>query len=370
MTEKKTETEELLEKLSKTEELLGKISKYLEDPNKGVETNKERELQIDIAKLQADSARMSERKVNETKPTETKPTETKPTETKPKRMSRKSVAVALGIICILLIAGLGGAVAYYTVKLNDKENQINSANNTISQLNATLTVQNSTIWSLNEIITNLTNKENQLQTWLDENETLLNQTQTWLNGNVTLLLAENITSYEAQISSLNAQIAQLKTWLSGNVTAYQNEIALYDNQVNQYNNYVADHHHTDEDYDALSSQNANLINITNLAKSIVWEDNDSIQQPAGQYTNWTESVNYAGYVSVWVQSSNASTPVAHVAVTYSTLYGVSFSQEIVVSVGGKAVFPVLPSNITVFVGNGNLGFEGGASETVTITYFY
>jgi hypothetical protein len=370
MTEKKTETEELLEKLSKTEELLGKISKYLEDPNKGVETSKERELQIDIAKLQADSAHMSERKVIETEPSETKPSETKPSETKPKKMHSRSVAVALGIICILLIAGLGGAVAYYTVKLNDKENQINSANNTINQLNANMTDQNSTIVSLNAIITNLTNEENQLQTWLDENKTLLNQTQAWLNGNETLLLAENITSYEAQISSLNAQIIQLRTWLSGNITAYQNEITLYDNQVNQYNNYVADHHHTDEDYNAISSQNTNLINITNLAKSIVWENNDSIQQPAGQYTNWTESVTYAGYVSVWVQSSNATgTPSAHVAVTYSA-YGVSFNQEIGVSVGGTAVFPVLPSNVTIFVGNGNLGFQGGASETVTITYFY
>jgi hypothetical protein len=166
----------------------------------------------------------------------------------------------------------------------------------------------------------------------------------------------------------------LKTWLSGNITAYQNEMILYTNEVNQYtnevnqyNNYVTDHHHSDEDYNTTSSQNTNLNNITNLADSIVWENNDSIQQPAGQYTNWTESVNYAGYVSVWVQSSDVTS--THVAVSYSA-YGVSFNQEIVVSVGGTAVFPILPSNITVFVGNGNLGFEGGASETVTITYFY
>lgn len=191
---------------------------------------------------------------------------------------------------------------------------------------------------------------------------MLSQTQTWLSG--------NITSYETQISSLNAQITQLKTWLSGNITAYQNEITLYTNQANQYNNYVADHHHTDEDYNLISSQNTNLINITNLADSIVWENNQSIQQPAGQYTNWTKSVTYAGYVSVWVQRSNATgTPSAQVAVTYSA-YGVSFDQQITVSVGGTAVFPVLPSNITIFVGNDNLGFQGGANETVTITYFY
>lgn len=368
MTEKKTKTEELLEKISKTEELLEKISKNLEDPNKGIATDIERELQIDLAKLQADSARMSEPKINETKPNETKS----------KKIAKINVTVALGIICILLIASLGGAMAYYTLTLNDKNNQITSANNKINQLNAAIAAQNATIAdrnntivSLNANITDLTNQENQLRTWLNGNETLLGQTQMWLNGNVTLLLAENITSYEAQISSLNDQITQLKIWLSGNITAYQNELI-------QYNNYVADHSHTDEDYNTISTQNTNLTNqvndlnsILNLENSTVWINNQTISQPAGQYTNWTEPVNYAGYVSVEVQSSNVPiTSSTYVALTYSA-YGVSFApNETAVNVGGVAVFPVLPSNVTVFVGNGNSGYQGGASETITITYFY
>lgn len=44
----------MAEKKTKTEELLEKISENLEGINKGIETNKERKLQIDIAKLQAD----------------------------------------------------------------------------------------------------------------------------------------------------------------------------------------------------------------------------------------------------------------------------------------------------------------------------
>jgi uncharacterized protein YoxC len=44
----------MAEKKTKTEELLEKISKNLEDINKGIETDKERQLLIDIAKLQAD----------------------------------------------------------------------------------------------------------------------------------------------------------------------------------------------------------------------------------------------------------------------------------------------------------------------------
>jgi len=357
MTEKKTEKEELLEKLSKTEELLGKISKFLEDPNKGIETDKGRELAIDIAKLQADSPLISDRKINETKPSETKS----------KKMVRRSVAVALGITCILLIAGLGGTATYYNMKINAKESQINTANNMGNQLNATITNQNNTIVSLNDNIMNLTNEKNQLQTWLDGNETLLNQTQIWLNGNVTLLLAEN-ANYKAQMISLNAHIAQLQTWLTGNISAYNS-------LQSTYNDYVSDHSNTNEQYNQMQTNYTNELklydafyNISNLADSAVWENNDSIQQPASQYTNWTESVNYAGYVSVYVQSSNVTG--THVAIAYSA-YGANFTQENDdVTVGGTAVFPILPSTITVFVGNGNLGFEGGASETVTITYYY
>ena len=70
-------------------------------------------------------------------------------ETKPRKVVGRSVAIALGIICILLIAGLGGAMAYYTMTIHNKENEINSANNTINQLNSTVANQNSTISLLN-----------------------------------------------------------------------------------------------------------------------------------------------------------------------------------------------------------------------------
>jgi hypothetical protein len=235
--------------------------------------------------------------------------------------------------------------------INDKDNQINSANNTINQLNATIADQRNTIASLNANITNLTNEENQLQAWLAGNETLLNQTQTWLSG--------NITGHETQISSLNAQITQLQTWLFGNITAYQNEVTLY-------NTYVADHHYTDENYENVYSLYQGLSNIANLTVSTVWVSNQTISQSAGAYTSWTESVNYAGYVSITVLSSTTSSTYANVV--YSA-YGVSYDNPISVGTNGTAYFPVLPSlSITVEVGNGNV--VSGATETVTIIYHY
>jgi uncharacterized coiled-coil protein SlyX len=80
--------------------------------------------------------------------------------------------MALGIICILLIAGLGGAIAYYTMAINNKQSELNSANqiinllnatiakqnNAISQLNATIAKQNNAIIQLNTTVTNLQNQ--------------------------------------------------------------------------------------------------------------------------------------------------------------------------------------------------------------------
>jgi hypothetical protein len=87
----------------------------------------------------------------------------------------------------------------------------------------------------------------------------------------------------------------------------------------------------------------------------------------GSYTYWTFSASYAGYVSVYVQSSTSG--ATYVEVIYSA-YGVSYDNQIGVGSGGYSVtFPILPSsNIEIGVGNSNL--INGATETVTITYYY
>ncbi|MGD0160427.1 MAG: hypothetical protein ABSB89_09035 [Candidatus Bathyarchaeia archaeon] len=193
--------------------------------------------------------------------------QTKPSETKPKKMVSRSLAITLGIVCILLIAGLGGAIAYYTNTINNKDST--------------------------------------------------------------------------------------------------------------YNDYVSTHHHTDSDYGSLNTQNTNLQNqvnglntALNLGNSTVWVSDQTVSQPAGglgiSYTTWAESASYAGYVSISVTSSTTASTDANVV--YSA-YGVSYNNPITVGTSGTANFPVLPSSsITVEVGNGNL--VGGATETVTITYYY
>jgi len=195
-----------------------------------------------------------------------------------KKVVGRNVAIALGIICIIVAVGLVGPI------IIGKDN---------------------TIATKDSLIQILTSQKNQLQAWLDGNETLID----YLN---------------AQINSLNSQITNLQ------------------NQVND------------------------ITDIANLAKSMIWVNDQTVSQPAYSYTYWTCSASYAGYVSVWVQTSSASD--TRVRVIYSS-HGVNYDGEIGVGSGGTAVFPLLPSsNIEIRVGNHNL--FSGATETVTITYHY
>lgn len=91
--------------------------------------------------------------------------ETKPSETKPKKTVRRSVAIALGIVCIVLLAGLIGLFG----TINDKNAQISSLNAQIYQLNSNVTDLQSSVYSLNSTLL-------QKQSQLDDLEKLGNLT--------------------------------------------------------------------------------------------------------------------------------------------------------------------------------------------------
>jgi len=90
-----------------------------------------------------------------------------------KKTVSRNVAIALGTICIILIA----LIAYFTI--------------------TGISAQNS--------YSNLQNQNKQLQTWLAGNETLLRLTESWLNG--------NITHYTSQITNQSSQTTNLQNQL-------------------------------------------------------------------------------------------------------------------------------------------------------------
>jgi uncharacterized coiled-coil protein SlyX len=71
---------------------------------------------------------------------------------------RRNVIIIMGIICVLLIAGLGGTIAYYALAINNKQSELDSANITINQLNTTIAKQDDSISQLNSTVTNLQNE--------------------------------------------------------------------------------------------------------------------------------------------------------------------------------------------------------------------
>jgi cell division protein FtsB len=172
-----------------------------------------------------------------------------------KKVVGRSVAIALGLVCILLIA----LIAYFTVTGISAQNSYN----------------------------NLKDQNKQLQTWLDGNETLLNQTQannTNLQNQVNSLTAPkliemNLTSTDLgaliNFSSLNSSIYPL-SWLNvkgfscnvGKSTAYNCTIHV----VAYSNSSVA--------------IDTNIILGTMSSYSLVYVD-DSLPYYIFPLTNWT-----------------------------------------------------------------------------------
>jgi hypothetical protein len=162
-----------------------------------------------------------------------------------KKVVRRTDTLALGVICILLIAGLGGTMAYYTMTINNKDSAYNDYVSTHSHTDSDYNSLNSTYYnymgnhhyndseynSLNSSYANLQATTDQLQIWLDGNKTLLNQTQTWLYS--------NITYYNSQIMNLTNENNQLQTWLNGNITSLEAQISTLNATITQMEEWLA-----------------------------------------------------------------------------------------------------------------------------------
>ncbi|HML01771.1 MAG TPA: hypothetical protein VK487_00190 [Candidatus Bathyarchaeia archaeon] len=75
------------------------------------------------------------------------------TEQKPeKKVVGRTIAIALGIICLVLVIGLVGAIADYTSMVSSRDNTISSQNSHIATNNNTISSLNSQVLNLTEIV--------------------------------------------------------------------------------------------------------------------------------------------------------------------------------------------------------------------------
>jgi predicted PurR-regulated permease PerM len=115
--------------------------------------------------------------------------------------SKISVIIALGVICVILVACLAGVTAAYTFAINGKNSTISSLDAQIFELNSNVTNLKKQIASdnatINFLASNVTNLEAQLNGILDESSSLgdiiMSDPSAWMNK--TVLVEGNISSF-------------------------------------------------------------------------------------------------------------------------------------------------------------------------------
>jgi uncharacterized coiled-coil protein SlyX len=253
-----------------------------------------------------------------------------------KKIVSKSIAIVLGVLCILLLVGMVGEVIYFNNAYNNYRSINTHTNSDYDSLNSQLAEANATILRLN----------NQLATIQSE-----------LTNNATKVtdLTKQITDLKTQIANANKKLTTLTDYYNSLLYVINTENHDLAIELTAANNQIT----------SLQNQVNTLTAIGNLNVSTVWINNQTVSQQAGTYTTWSESASYAGYISIQVSSSTSST---YANVTYSS-HGINYNSQTNVGTSGIAHFPILPSsNITIAVGNGLI--IGNATETVTVTYYY
>ncbi len=249
-----------------------------------------------------------------------------------KKLAGRNIVVVLEILCVLLLISAVGAVLYLNNYVSTHSNNNSDYSSLVSQIAAT-----------NVTISNLNSQLSTLQTEIASNNTQLTDLNKQLS-NLQIQTANaksNLETMENYYNSLMYVINTENHDLSVKLTTANTQIASLQNQVNELNA------------------------IVNLGVSTVWVNNQTVSQPAGSFTTWSEPASYAGYVSITVSSSNSNT---FARVAYSS-HGVNYNVQTNVGTSGIAYFPILPaSNITIAVGN-ELP-SGIATENITIIYYY
>ncbi|MGA2310229.1 MAG: hypothetical protein ABSG57_11885 [Candidatus Bathyarchaeia archaeon] len=165
--------------------------------------------------------------------------EAQPNGTKSKRMVSRNVAIALGIICVILVVGLGVAVVYYTSTIgsvtSDKDSTIASKDNQIASLNNQILHKNYTIWEQNNTISSL---ETQLATLQEQTKDI----HILGTGNSPYFFVINFTAFVeagppptfADSFVANASSGYVVVWVSSNNNSTYVSVAPPVNATDSY----------------------------------------------------------------------------------------------------------------------------------------
>jgi predicted PurR-regulated permease PerM len=120
--------------------------------------------------------------------------------TNEKKVVNRTVAIALGVICIVLVAGLVSAIAIYTPQITDLQSQITQKDSTISSLNSQISVLNN---SLNQTKTSSDAKDSQIAALTQQLQSNEQYYYNIINLNASgILFSDSIIQYANNYTSI------------------------------------------------------------------------------------------------------------------------------------------------------------------------
>ena len=139
----------------------------------------------------------------------------------------------------------------------------------------------------------------------------------------------------------------------------------YDSLYTEYQSYKWSHVKAESDFDSLRSQLNDLESIVKLEERQTILDRVEITQPPNALTPPINfRCDYAGYLEISLESNTTNTYVIVEFWFKEKLH--SFNETI--GTFGTSIFCVLPSTVSVYVGNTNS--SNNAVTTITIIYHY
>jgi cell division protein FtsL len=155
-----------------------------------------------------------------------------------KKVVGRTVAIALGIICIILVVGLVGAIANYTSIINGKDDTITTKNSQIADKDNTISSLNSQVSSKDSQISSLTTQNTNLQNQVTDltNNVNLAKSTVWVNSQTISQTASSYTYWSPAFSASYAGYVSVNVQTSTTTNTYVRVIyyshgVSYDNQI-------------------------------------------------------------------------------------------------------------------------------------------
>ena len=159
-----------------------------------------------------------------------------------------------------------------------------------------------------------------------------------------------IAEKDETISSLNSQLTEkddMISSLNSQISTLQNNLASKDSQIKSLNSTI------------LSLYDYLYLNVSAL---LVYTSVD--QEANSSTTVWNYMLQFAGYVTVYVQSSSNTT---YVTLSYS-YREVDYQNSVTVGTNGTAAFPVLPALVKINFGNTDT--VSPVTTSIMVIYYY